>query len=94
MRVGKTGEIFTAVVVDNDLLPVSFLQSLFPFFGCCEVGEARFSLLQSLPIESIAAVDINGSFDMAHVVGNERSAVQQEKMFSMFPSLAQPDQFE
>ena len=88
MRVGKTGEIFTAVVVDNDLLPVSFLQSLFPFFGCCEVSEARFSLLQSLPIESIAAVDVNGSFDMANVVGYEGTAVKQQKILAVFSSLA------
>ena len=46
-------------------------------------------MLQSLAIESIAAIDINGSFDMAHVVGYERSAVQEEKMFPMFSSLAQ-----
>ena len=90
MGVWETGEVFTAVIVHNDLLPVSLLQRLLPLFGSCEVCQAGFALLQSLAIESIAAVDINGSFDMADVVGYERSAVQQEKMFSMFPSLAQP----
>merc|ERR1711874_158370 len=87
--VRETGEIFTAVIVHDDLLPVSLLQRLLSLFGSCEVCKAGFALLQSLAIESIAAVDINGSFDMAHVVGYERSAVQQEKMFSMFSSLAQ-----
>ena len=73
--VWETGEIFTAVIVHNDLLPVSLLQRLLPLFGSREVCQAGFALLQSLAIESIAAVDINGSFDMAHVVGYERSAV-------------------
>ena len=87
--VGQTGEIFTAVIVHDDLLPVSLLQRLLPLFGSGEICQAGFALLQSLAIESVAAVDVYGSSDMAHVVGYERSAVQQEKMFPMFSSLAQ-----
>lgn len=89
MGVWKTGEVFTAVVVNNDLLPVSFLKSFFSLFGGCEVSEARFALLQSFAIESIATIDIYGSFDMADVVGYEGSAVQQEEIFSMFSMFAQ-----
>jgi len=66
VRVWETGEVFTAVVIDYDLLPVSLLQRFLPLFGCGEVSEAGFALLQSLAIESIAAIDINGSFDMAN----------------------------
>ena len=89
MGVWKTGEVFTAVVVNNDLLPVSFLKSFFSLFGGCEVSEACFALLQSFAIESIATIDIYGSFDMADVVGYEGSAVQQEEIFSMFSMFAQ-----
>ena len=87
---GQGGEILTAVIVHHNLLPVSFLQHFLPFFGCCQVCQTGLSLLQSLTVESIAAVHVDSSFDMAHIVGNERPAVQQQEVPAVLAPLLQP----
>ena len=76
MRAGQAGQVLTAVIVHDDLLPVSLLQHLLSFFGSGQVGKTSFALLQSLAIEAIATVHIDCTLDMTHVVGNEGSAIE------------------
>ena len=85
MRAGQTREVLTPVIVDNDVLPVPLLQRLLAFFGGGQVRQTGRALLESLPVESVAAVDVDGSLDMTDIVGDERSAVEQQKVaVSMF----------
>ena len=80
MGAGQAGQVVTAVVVHNDLLPVALLQHLLAFFGCGQVRQTCFALLQSLAIESIAAVHVNSALDMTHIVGDKRAAIEKQKI--------------
>ena len=76
MRAGQGGQIVAAVIINDDLLPVSLLQHLLPFFGSGQVGKTGFALLQSLAIEAIATIHIYCPLDMTHVVGDKGSAIE------------------
>ena len=52
------------------------LQKMFPILS---EEKSRSHLLQSLSVESITAVDIDGSPYVANVVGNEGPAVEEEE---------------
>ena len=76
MRAWQAGQVVTAVIIHNDLLPVSLLQHLLSFFGSGQVGKTCFALLQSLAIEAIATIHIYCALDMTHIVGDKGSAIE------------------
>ena len=63
------------LVVDDDLLPGSLLEHLLALLGGGQVCQDGLALLQPLPVEPVAAVDVDGAADVVDVVRDERAAV-------------------
>ena len=55
-------------------------------FSILSEEKSRSHLLQSLSVESITAVDVDGSPDVADVVGNEGPAVKEEERLPSWPT--------
>ena len=89
MRCRQRGEFLRAVVVDDDLLPVPLLEGLLALLGGGEVGEAGLALLQPLPVEPVAAVDVDGAPDVVDVVGDEGPTVEDDGVAAVL-ALLQP----
>ena len=89
MAVGEGGEGLRAVIVHHHLLPVALLQGLLALLGGGEVGEAGLALLQPLPVEPVAAVDVDGAPDVVDVVGDEGPTVEDDRVAAVL-ALLQP----
>ena len=69
-----------AVIIDHYLSPVAALQQVLAFFGGCQVCQGGFALLQTLAVEAVATVDIDGAANVVDVEGNKWPAVNQQKV--------------
>lgn len=70
----------TCIVVIHDHFTIhALLQHLFALPGGGEVRQRGLPLLQPLPVESVGAVNVYGTGDVAHVVGYEGATVDNEE---------------
>lgn len=76
MLSGQVFQIVGAIVVHYDFLELSFPEQLFALASGREIGESGLPQLESASIETIRAVDVDGTAYVIDVVQYKRSAIQ------------------
>lgn len=90
VRAGESVLVVGAVVVDDDVLVGALLERLLALASGGEIGQRDFALLQPPAVESVRAVDVDGARDVAHVVRDERAAVDDHEGPVARPRRLQP----